>query len=477
RSSRIQSLVVSTAPHLLPSFPDVDSLFALQQEMRARVGATTAAQRIAKLRRLERAVMAHRDDIRAAMWADYRKPAAEVDLSEIYPVVSEAKHAIRRLRRWMKPRGARTRLALAGSRSRVMYEPKGVALIISPWNFPFNLTLGPLVSSIAAGNCTIIKPSEMTPHSSECMKRILAEVFEESEVAVVEGDASVAEALLKKPFDHIFFTGSPAVGKVVMRAAAENLTSVTLELGGKSPAIVDKTAVLDEAAKKIAWGKFFNCGQVCIAPDYVLVDESVREPFLAKLRAHIDAFGDASRGVIVNERHAARVKRLFDSAVAQGAKVLTGGVFRDREIAPTVLTDVPPDAAVMQEEIFGPILPVLTYRTLDDAFAIIASREKPLVLYVFSRARNVVRRILGNTRAGGTAVNHTLIHFFQLSLPFGGVGHSGIGRSHGFAGFQAFSNERGILDQTLRFSAIELLMPPYKGRLKEWLIDFTVKWL
>jgi aldehyde dehydrogenase (NAD+) len=456
----------------------IDRLYDLQQANRAAVGSTTAAQRIEKLRRLERAFLARRDEIRAAMWEDYRKPAAEVDLSEIYPVVGEARHAIRHLRRWMRPRRVGTRLALAGSRSSIVYEPKGVVLIIAPWNFPFNLTFAPLVSAIAAGNCAILKPSEMTPASTACMQRIAGELFDESEVAIVEGDASAAEELLRKKWDHIFFTGSPAVGRIVMKAAAEHLTSVTLELGGKSPVIVDRTANLDEAARKIAWGKFFNCGQVCIAPDYLLVDESVRDTFLPKLRDAIAALGsEGSRGIIVNDRHAARVKKLVDATVASGAKVELGGACNGREIEPTVLSNVGPDAPVMQEEIFGPVLPVMTYRSLDDAFATIEAREKPLVLYVFSRSRRVVRNILAHTRAGGTAVNHTLVHFYQHELPFGGVGHSGVGKSHGFYGFEAFSNARGVLDQRLPFSAIEMLFPPYGGKFKQWLIDFTVRWL
>ena len=470
----------SLAPRLVHSTLDeIDRIYDLQQRNRAAVGTTTAAQRIEKLKRLERAILDRRDEIRAAMWDDYRKPAAEVDLSEVYPVVGEARHAARHLRKWMKPRRVSTPLALLGSRSSVVYEPKGVALIISPWNFPFNLTLGPLVSAIAAGNCVMVKPSEMTPASTACMKRILAGLFDEDEVAVIEGDASVAEALLRKKFDHIFFTGSPAVGKIVMKAAAEHLTSVTLELGGKSPAIVDASANLTEAARRIAWGKFLNCGQICIAPDYALVHESVRDEFLAKLRTSLDSHGDASaaRGWLVNDRHAARVKRLIDTAVEQGATVVMGGTGSGRDIAPTILADVPPDAPVMQEEIFGPILPIVTYRTLEEAFAIINAKEHPLVLYIFSRAKSAVREILRRTRAGGTTVNQTLVHFYQLELPFGGVGNSGVGKSHGFHGFEAFSNPRGLLEQKLPYSAIELLYPPYKGKLKQFLIDFTVRWL
>src|SRR5436190_16916462 len=462
---------------VLPALADIDRIFDQQQAARLEVAAASAAKRLSKIRRLHDALLKRRSEVHRALWDDYRKPAAEVDLSEIYPVLGEARHAMRHLATWMRPRRVAAPLALFGSRSRIVYEPKGVVLIISPWNFPINLTLGPLVAAIAAGNCAILKPSEMTSNASACMRRIINDLFDESEVAVVEGDATVAEALLKKKFDHIFFTGSPAVGRIVMRAAAEHLTSVTLELGGKSPVIVDASANLDEAAKKIAWGKFFNCGQICIAPDYILVDETVRVPFLEKLQTSIASLGDASRGIIVNERHASRLERLFRDAVQRGAQVVTGGTFRGREIAPAVLTNVAPDSAVMQEEIFGPLLPVLPYRTLDEAFDFIASKEKPLVLYIFSRSRRIVKQILARTTAGGTAINHALVQFYQLNLPFGGVGNSGMGKGHGYFGFQAFSNARGVFDQRTRFSAIEMLYPPYVGKLKEKLIDFTLKWL
>jgi aldehyde dehydrogenase (NAD+) len=455
---------------------DIDQIYAAQQRNRARVAATTAAERIAKLRRLEDALLARRDEIRAALWADYRKPAAEVDLSEILPVVGETRHARRHLRTWMRPKRVSAPLTLIGSRSRIVYEPKGVVLIISPWNFPINLTLGPLVSAIAAGNCAIVKPSEMTPHASACMKQILADLFAEDEVAVVEGDASVSEALLRRKFDHIFFTGSPRVGRIVMKMAAEHLSSVTLELGGKSPVIVDRTANLDEAAKKVAWGKFFNSGQICIAPDYLLVDESIRVPFIDKLRTAIDTFGAESRGVLVNERHAARVRQLIDDAVSRGAELVAGGEVRDRLVPPTVLAGVDQGWPVMQEEIFGPVLPMLTYKSIDEALAVIASREKPLVMYVFSRNRAFVRDVIARTTAGGTVVNDTLLHFYQLNLPFGGVGESGIGKAHGFFGFEAFSNARGILEQPTRFSGIQLMYPPYT-KWKQRLIDFTVRWL
>ena len=451
---------------------EIERIYQKQLQRRAAVGATSARERIEKIRRLRHALFARRGEIQAALAADYRKPPAEVDLSEIYPVASEARHAMRHLRTWMAPRHVATPLALFGSRSRVVYEPKGVVLIISPWNFPVNLTFGPLVSAIAAGNCAILKPSEMTPNTSACLKRIVNDLFDESEVAVIEGDATVAEALLKKRFDHIFFTGSPAVGKIVMKAAAEHLTSVTLELGGKSPVIVDRTANLDEAAKKIAWGKFLNSGQICIAPDYLLVDDAIRAPFLEKLRHAIKP----ETGWLVNDRHSARIRRLFDVAVAGGAQVMVGGSFDQRAAAPTILTAVDAAAPIMQEEIFGPLLPVIGYSDLAEALRIIDEREKPLVLYLFSRSRRVIREVLRGTRAGGTAINDTLVHFYQLNLPFGGVGNSGMGKAHGFFGFEAFSNARGVFEQPTRFSAIQLLYPPYT-KLKQKLIDFTIKYL
>ena len=451
---------------------EIDRVYQAQRENQAAVAATPSAQRIDKLRRFERALLARRPEIRAAMWEDFRKPPEEVDLTEVFAVVSEARHARRNLKKWMRPERAAPTITLIGSRSRLMYEAKGVVLIISPWNFPFNLTLGPLVSAMAAGNCVMLKPSEMTPASSACMKRILADLFPENEVAVIEGDAAVSTEILRRKFDHIFFTGSPAVGKVVMKAAAEHLTPVTLELGGKSPVIVDKSANLDQAASRIAWGKYLNSGQVCIAPDYLLVDEEIRDAFVGKLEKALVGFG-AYPGLVVNDRHAARVKRLFDTS---GAKVVAGGGFEGRAMPTTILTNVAPDAAVMKEEIFGPLLPVIPYRSLDEALRFVSEREKPLVLYLFSRDRSVINEVLGKTSAGGTVINHTLIHFYQLNLPFGGVGQSGMGKGHGRTGFQTFSNGRGVLEQRVGLSMIELLFPPYTW-LKRKLIDITLRYL
>lgn len=460
-----------TASHL-----EIERIVKLQRGNRARIAATDADTRIAKLKKLLALVMKRRDEIRRAMWDDFRKPAAEVDLIEIYAITTEAKHAIRKLRAWMKPKSVPTPLPMIGSRSRIQYEPKGLALIVSPWNFPFNLTFGPLVSAVAAGNCVVMKPSELTPHSSALMKKLVAEIFDESEVAVIEGDGTVAAELLKQPWDHIFFTGSTRVGKIVMHAAAEHLASVTLELGGKSPVIVDRSANLDDAAAKIAWGKLLNAGQVCIAPDYVYVDETVAAQFVEKLKAAITHLGgEAHRPVIVSEHHARRISTLIDQSVASGAAVAVGGKTNGRSVPPTVLTNVTSSTPVMQEEIFGPVLPVMTYAKRSEAYDFISSGDKPLALYIFSRDRGVVNEILANTTAGGSSINHIGLHFFQPYLPFGGVGGSGVGKSHGRFGFEAFSNARAIYDQTTPFNALSLMMPPYNA-FKQKLIDLTLKW-
>ncbi|MEM9324949.1 MAG: aldehyde dehydrogenase family protein, partial [Bacteroidota bacterium] len=413
---------------------------------------------------------------------DFGKHPSEVDLSEIYPVTSEIKHAKRSLRKWLGANRRPTPIALLGASSRIKYEPKGVVLIISPWNFPINLTLGPLVSAIAAGNCVMIKPSEMTPHTSALMNKLISELFDESEVAVVEGSVKTAEPLLELPFNHIFFTGSPAIGKIVMQAAAKNLASVTLELGGKSPTIVDETADIKTAARRIAWGKFLNNGQVCIAPDYLLVHESQKKPLEQALKDTIKTFysedpqQSKSYNRIVNARHYQRLKETVEDAFNQGANVVEGGKFKDDEhfISPTILTDVDLGSKVMQEEIFGPILPMIPFKTLDEAIAIINEKEKPLALYIYSQSKRNISQLLNNTRAGGTCINHNEIHFFNQHLGFGGVNNSGIGRGHGDEGFKAFSNPRGIMHQHMP-NALDLLMPPYNG-FKQKLIDLTIKW-
>lgn len=458
-------------------------IFDLQRENQYNIGNTSVRERKTKLKALKYAVeIEYRDKIREASFKDLGKAVAEADLTEVFPAVSEAKHAIRHLRSWMKPHKVSTPLSLLGATSWIKYEPKGVCLIISPWNFPFNLTFGPLVAAIAAGNTVIIKPSEMTPNCSAVMREIITKLFKEDEVALIEGGVETSTALLELPFNHIFFTGAPSIGKIVMTAAAKHLTSVTLELGGKSPTIVDETANISSAVKRIAWGKFSNNGQICIAPDYIFVQESRKKEFTKALQSQlIEFYGEEpekseSFARIVNERHFDRVKSYIDDAVKKGAKILMGGKGRreTKFLEPTIVEDAPLDSELMTNEIFGPVLPVFSYKNLDEPIQYIQKNEKPLALYIYSNDPNNIGKILDNTRAGGTCINHNDLHFYNNNLPFGGVNNSGIGKGHGKFGFEAFSNARGIIRQHIP-GALELLMPPYND-FKRKLIELTVKW-
>lgn len=461
---------------------EVERIFKLQKENQFVVGNTTVSQRKAKLKLLHKAILKYRPEIKDVMFKDYKKHPSEVDLTEVFPITSEIKHAKRNLSRWMGKRKVTTPIALLGSSSYIKYEPKGVVLIISPWNFPFNLTFGPLVGAIAAGNTVIIKPSEHTPNSSALMKKIISEVFNENEVALIEGSIEASKTLLAQPFNHIFFTGAPSIGKVVMAAAAKHLTSVTLELGGKSPTIVDETANIDMAARRIAWGKYLNNGQVCIAPDYVFVHESKKELFLKTVEKYIKKFytedisNETSYSRIVNERHFNRIKGYVEDAIQKGAKVNIGGEFDDAQnyISPTVISEVPSDADLMTNEIFGPIMPVYPFSNLNEVINKINEKEKPLSLYIYSKSSKNTKYILNNTRAGGGCINHSAVHFFNTNLPFGGSNNSGIGKGHGWHGFQSFSNPRGILKQHIP-NALELLLPPYND-FKQNLINLTIKY-
>jgi len=461
---------------------ELNRIFNLQKENQFKIGNTSSSERRAKLKKFHQAILKFRPQIKEALYLDFRKHPSEVDLTEIYPMTSQIKHARNNISRWMGNHSVDTPFSLLGTSSHVRYEPKGVALIISPWNFPFMLTFGPLTTAIAAGNTVMIKPSENTPNSSTLIKKIIQETFPEDEVAVIEGGAVTAGSLLELPFNHIFFTGSPQIGKIVMAAAAKNLASVTLELGGKSPTVVLESANLDRAAKRIAWAKFLNNGQICIAPDYVLVHESIKTAFIEKVKAYIEKFysEEISKAPsycrMVNENHHGRVKNLFEDAIEKGAKVEVGGNFDDSQnyISPTILTNVPNTSVLMVEEIFGPVMPVRSFSTVDEVIQEINSREKPLALYIYGKNRKNINHILANTRAGGGCINQNTLHFFNLNLPFGGSNNSGIGKGNGIYGFKAFSNERGILKQHIP-NALDLLLPPYNN-FKQKLIDFTIKY-
>lgn len=465
------------------SLKTITAIFNAQKANQFVVANQSILERRRKLKILKNAIeVTFRNAIQEALFKDMGKPKAEVDLTEIYPVTNEIKHALSHLNSWTREQSVSTPLAFMGASSSIQYEPKGVCLIISPWNFPVNLTIAPLVSAIAAGNTVIIKPSEMTPHISKVMKELIAAVFEENEVTLVEGAIQTSTDLLTLPFNHIFFTGAPSIGKIVMSAAAKHLTSVTLELGGKSPTIVDETASVKTAAKRIAWGKFVNAGQVCIAPDHIYVHESKQEELVTEFKKVIQSFyGDGANNStnytqIVNSSHKSRVGEMITEAKAQGATVACGGLIDGDSnfIEPTILTNVSMDSKVMQNEIFGPVLPIISYKNILEVIDTINSKEKPLALYVYSKSNKNIKNILKNTRAGGSCINNNAVHFFNNNLPFGGSNNSGIGKSHGVFGFQEFSNARGVLKQHIP-GALELLMPPYTN-FKETLINLTIKW-
>lgn len=437
---------------------------AMSDERRMRFG---LAERRAALARLALAIRKFEADIVQAMATDFGKPEAEVFLTEILPVMQEIRHSRRNLRRWMRPVHVGPTLIGFGTAGRIVPQPRGVCLIIAPWNYPFNLCLGPLVSCLAAGNSAILKPSEMTPATSGVIARLIADTFPPDLVTVALGGKEMSQALLALPFDHIFFTGSPEVGKVVMQAASRHLTSVTLELGGKSPTIVGPDADIETAASWIAFGKFSNAGQTCIAPDHVFVHASIRDRFVEALRRRIAAaYGSGMTSPylarIVNDRHADRLGGLIADALATGGRIIVGGERQGRALAPTVLEAIAPEAAIDHEEIFGPVLPVLTYDDIETVIGRINARPKPLALYVFDRDRARVDHILAATTSGSAGVNLTIVQYVHDHLPFGGVNNSGIGAAHGHHGFRTFSHERAVLQN--RFSALPLVFPPYSGR-------------
>ncbi len=455
-------------------------LDALRQRARAQRTASWRDRR-EKLRALRRAFVERRQSLEEALAVDLGRPPTETDLVEYLPVIGELDRAIADIHRWSQPRKMSTPFALFGARSQVIPQPKGVCLILAPWNYPALLVLGPLVSCVAAGNTAVVKPSEFTPATCAYLRGLIAAVFDTAEVIVVEGGPETSTALLDQPFDHIFFTGSPNVGRIVMAAAAKWPISVTLELGGKSPALVHRTADIADTAKKLVWGKFLNAGQTCIAPDYILAEAPVADALKQALAARMRRVYpvEVDQGVrggdyaaIVSERHAARLIDMVADARGKGARILAGGAADagTRFVAPTLLDAVTPAMRVAQEEIFGPILPVYAIADLDAGIAHVNAGAAPLASYFFGKDGAAADRFLAEVPAGGSCVNHTLIHFSNEALPFGGIGPSGIGRSHGEAGFEAFSNLRAVMRD--RFSMTHRFFPPYTKSLKAQMSAF-----
>lgn len=463
--------------------PARDRLQACLNAQRAALsahGPLTPERRAEGLEGLANALVRHAEDFATAVAADFgHRSVHETKLADIYPVVAALRHARKHFRRWMKPQRRPIAWMFRPGRGRVLYQPLGVVGIIGPWNYPVQLALSPLAGALAAGNRVMIKPSEITPRTSALLEQVIAEVFDPAEVAVVQGGPDVAKAFARLTFDHLFFTGSAAVGRQVMRAAAENLVPVTLELGGKSPALVTVDYPIERAAERIAVGKLFNAGQTCIAPDYVLVPRESRDAFVAAFREAVSRLyptlaANADYTAIVNERHLERLHHLVANARSCGAcihEINPGHETFDpaqRKMAPVVLTDVPDHALVLSEEIFGPVLPVMAYDDVEEACRFIAARPHPLALYLFGHDAKTVDRILARTQSGGVAVNDTLLHCVQEELPFGGVGASGMGAYHGEAGFRTFSHARSVFHQA-RFNGAGMTRPPYGERMNRLL--------
>jgi aldehyde dehydrogenase (NAD+) len=434
---------------------EIERIFVLQRANRAALKATTAEQRKAKLQALRNAIVARADEIDEALFLDLRKPRMGLQHYEIQSVLEEIDTALEGLDQWMRPQTVVPSPHFKGNKVYVQYEPRGVCLLFGPWNFAFSLVFAPLAQIIAAGNACIVKPNEMQPTVSAVTAKIIREVFEEQHVAVFEGGVPLAETLLELPADHIFFTGSPAVGKRIMAAAAKNLTTVTLELGGKCPMIVDKGADPVQAAAMAVGGRFRNAGQLCLSVDHVWVPEGMLDNFVQVASGVIDKMfyvdgklNKAELSRIVDARNFARVKGYIDDAVARGANIVKGGQLEteDLTIHPTLMVDVPLDSSIMQEEIFGPILPILTYKNREEIYRQIDATGKPLAMYIFSPNDEFVQDMLLNTSSGGVTVNGLMLHYMEKNLPFGGVNTSGIGRCKGMHGFRELSNARSVFE-------------------------------
>lgn len=448
-------------------------IFAIQQKAFKQYPMPTADQRIEMLKALKEALLYHQQSLIDAISTDFgRRSADETRLAEILPSVEAINYLTKRVRRWMKPSKRHVGMAFQPGKAQVIYQPLGVVGVIVPWNYPLYLAMGPLCAALAAGNRVMIKMSESTPATAEVFERMLAEVFTEDQVAVITGEAEVGEAFSRLPLDHLLFTGATSIGRHVMRAAAENLTPVTLELGGKSPAIVSLEVPINDAAERIAFGKGVNAGQTCVAPDYVLcprerVDELVTAlgKQFGKLYPHLAANPDYTQ--IINPRQYQRLQGYLEDARSKGAQVIelnsgTEDFSQTRVIAPTLLLNVSDEMKVMQDEIFGPLLPIVPYDSMDQAMQYVADRPRPLALYYFGYDKAEQQRLMEQTHAGGMCINDTILHVAQDDLPFGGVGPSGMGHYHGHEGFLTFSKAKGVYIKQ-RFNGAKPIYPPYGG--------------
>lgn len=460
----------------------LSGILSRQRAAFLRDGPPSLAQRKADLKKLKTAVLAQRRAIEQALNSDFgNRSAYETRIMELVPIVQTINYLRRNLKSWLRPERRRIAVHFVPSRSYVLYQPLGVVGIISPWNYPLSLALMPLATALAAGNRVMVKPSELAPATTAFLQQLLQDLYPEEQVAVVTGGADVGAAFASLPFDHLAFTGSTAVGKSVMKSAAENLVPVTLELGGKSPAIVAPDANLETAATSIAYGKLANAGQTCIAPDYVLVPDAYAEAFLSAYRravAKLYPAGARSENYtsIISPRHQARLRDLIGDAKKKGGHVIemtpsSITSTSNRKLAPAVILGATADMAVMREEIFGPLLPIITYRTIEEAIAHVNRAPRPLALYYFGGEGENRRSVLERTTSGNVTVNDTLMHYVQNDLPFGGVGASGIGAYHGPEGFKTFSHAKGVFEQS-RWNLGGLLRPPFSR-----LTDIAIRYM
>lgn len=438
----------------------------------------SADTRREQLRRLAALAVENRDRLTAAVNADFGgRPAMETELLELVPLTASIRHARRHLKGWMKPKRRTTDLTFWPGRAELRCEPLGVVGIMSPFNYPVLLALGPLVDALAAGNRAILKPSELTPETSDLLTELIGTYFDEEEVAVVTGGVEVAAAFSALPFDHLFFTGSPNVGRKVAHAAADNLVPTTLELGGKSPAIWCEDYPLEKVARSVALGKFLNAGQTCIAPDYLLVPHGEARAVAGAIMMMVkQAYPDLDGGdftSVIAERHRVRLEGLIADAEMRGARIYRAGDAPEGKLAPTLVTHLPEDAALMKEEIFGPILPILEYDEIEDALEIVNGHERPLALYAFTNDKDVRERILNGAISGGVTLNGTLAHIGQNNLPFGGVGQSGWGAYHGETGFRRLSHERGIFE-VRGLDTLGMFRPPWAGWAR-WMARLLIR--
>lgn len=474
----------ATAPVAPPAAAPADStmraVFDAQRAAFLRMGSPPLEQRLTDLARLEQAIRENVDKLADVISADFgNRSRYETELAEVFPVLSAIRYTARNLAKWMQPKKVPVGLELMPANARILYQPVGVVGIISPWNYAFQLAIMPLVAAIAAGNRVMLKPSELTPLTSKFIGELLGNVFSFERVATIVGGPEVGQAFARLPFDHLFFTGSTAIGRMVMQAAAENLTPVTLELGGKSPCIVDDDASLRRAVKSIVYGKLLNAGQTCIAPDYVLLPERRLEAFVRLATRTVKNFyptlaNNPDYTSIVDDRHYRRVAQYVAEAKADGMRVIEINPADEtlaaeaRKFPPTLVINPTDDLSIMREEIFGPVLPIKTYRTLDEAISYVNKRPRPLALYYFGFRRSRRDEVLRKTISGGAAVNTTLFHFAVEELPFGGVGASGLGAYHGEFGFQTFSHRKGVFLQS-RFNGTRFLRPPF-GRITDLML-------